>query len=71
MSRGGCFLMDENPKGYEVSEHIATKVEVNPGIILTLKNAKFIWSMKPGTNFETSVVGPLVLLAALVNIQIG
>ena len=26
MSRGGPLLMDENTKGYEVAEHIATKV---------------------------------------------
>ena len=59
MSRGGRLLMDENKKGYEVAEHIATKVEGNPRMISTLKNAKYIWSMNPGANFETSVVGPL------------
>ena len=58
--------MDVNPKGYEVEEHIATKVEVNPRMLSTLKNAKYIWIMKPGANFETSVVGPLGILVALV-----
>ena len=30
--------MDGNPNGYKVSEHIATKVEVNLWMISTLKN---------------------------------
>ena len=38
MSRGGRFIMYGNPKGYEVAEHIATKVEVNPRMLLILKN---------------------------------
>ena len=29
ISRGGCFLLDGNPKGCEVAEYIATKVEIN------------------------------------------
>ena len=29
MLRGGRFLLDGNPKGGEVAEHIATKFEVN------------------------------------------
>ena len=37
MSRGGHLLLDRNPKGYEVAEHIATKVEVNPRMLSTLK----------------------------------
>ena len=36
-----------------------------------LKNAKFTWSIKPGGNVETSVVGLLVILVALVKIRIG
>ena len=59
MSRGGRLHLDGNPKGYEVAEHIATKVEVNPRMISTLKNAKSIRSMNLGGDFETSVVGPL------------
>ena len=59
MSRGGRLLMDRNPKGYEVTEHIATKFEVNPRMLSTLKNAKSIWSMNPGEIFKKSVVGPL------------
>ena len=42
MSRGGGLLLDGNPKGYEVAEHIATKVEVNPRMLSTLKNEKSI-----------------------------
>ena len=42
MSRGGRLLLDENPKWYEVAEHIITKVEVNTQILSTLKNAKSI-----------------------------
>ena len=30
VSRGGSLLQGGNPKGYELSEHIATKFEVNP-----------------------------------------
>ena len=71
ISRGGRLLLDGNPKGYEVAEHIATKVEVNPRMLSTLKNAKSIWSMNPGGKFETSVVGPLEILVALVKRQIG
>ena len=37
MSRGGRLLMDGNPKEYEVAEHMATKFEVNPRMLLTLK----------------------------------
>ena len=55
-----------NPKGYEVAEHTAKTIEVNPWMISTLKKEKSIWSMKPGANFETSVVGPLGILVALV-----
>ena len=71
MSRGGSLLLDGNTKGYELAEHIATKLEVNPRMLSTSKNAKSILSMNPGANFETSVVGPLGILVALVNRQIG
>ena len=40
MSRGVSLIMDINPKGYEVSEHIATKVKVNTWMLSTLKNTK-------------------------------
>ena len=33
MSIGGSLLMDGNPKGYEVAEHVPTKVEVNPRML--------------------------------------
>ena len=62
--------MGGNPKVCEVGEHIAIKVEVNPRMLSTLKEGKFIWSTKKGGNFETSVVGPLVILVALVKRQI-
>ena len=42
ISIGGRLLLDGNPKGYEVAEHIAKKVEVNSRILSTLKNAKSI-----------------------------
>ena len=48
MSRGGRLLLNVKPKGYELVEHIATKVEVNTRILSTSKNEKFIWIMKPG-----------------------
>ena len=38
MSRGGCFLLDVNLKGYEVAEHIAIKVEVNSLMLSTQKD---------------------------------
>ena len=71
VSRGVRLLLGGNPKGCAVAEHIATKFEVNPQMLSTLKNEKSIWSMNPGANFETSVVGPLGILVALVKIQIG
>ena len=71
MSRSGHLLLDGNSKGYEVAEHISTKVEVNPWMLSKLKNSKYIWSMNPGENFETSMVGPLVMLSALVKRKIG
>ena len=37
-----------NPTGYEVAEHIATKVEINPWIISTLKNTEYIWIRTQG-----------------------
>ena len=42
MSIGGLLILYRNPNGYEVAEHIATKVEVNPRMLSTLKNAKSI-----------------------------
>ena len=40
MSGGDRLLLDGKLKGYEVAEHIATKVEVNLGILSILKNSK-------------------------------
>ena len=65
MSRGGRLILGRNTKGCEVSEHIATKLEVDTWMISKLKNTKSIWSMKPGEKFETSMVGPLGVLVAL------
>ena len=71
ISRGRCFLPGVSPQGYEVEEHIATKVKINPRIISTLKNAKCIFSMNRRKLFETSMVEPLVILVALVRKQTG
>ena len=60
------MLLDRNTKECELAEHIATDSEVNPRMISTLKNVKSIRNMKPGTNFEISVVGPLGILVNLV-----
>ena len=38
MLRFGSLFLYGNKKGREVEEHIATNVEVNPRMILTLKN---------------------------------
>ena len=35
MSRGGRLHLDGNKKGYELAEHISTKVEVNPRMLST------------------------------------
>ena len=40
MLRGVYLILYVEPKGYEVSEHIATKVKVNPWMISTLKKTK-------------------------------
>ena len=37
ISRDVHLILDVNPKGYEVAEHISTKFEVNPGMISKLK----------------------------------
>ena len=71
MSVGGILIMYGNPKGYEVAEHISTKFEVNLQMLSTLKYAKSIWSMKPGANFDTSMVIPMLIFVALVRRQIG
>ena len=71
MSIIGHLFLDGNPKSYEVAEHIATKVELNLQMIWTLKKAESIRLMKPGANFETSVVGNLVILVRLIKRQIG
>ena len=70
MSRGGSFIIYGNKKGYEVSEHTVTKVDVNPRMLSKSKNEKSIWSMKLGAKFETSVVVPLGVLVALVKRKI-
>ena len=71
MSRVRCLLLGRSPKGYEVAEHMVTKVEVNMRMILTLKNAKSISSMIPGAKFDTSMIGPMDILFDLVMIKIG
>ena len=53
--------MDRNPRRYEVAEHIATKVEVNPRMLSTLKKEKSILSKNPGRGGGASMVGPLVI----------
>ena len=40
MSRGVILILDVNPKGYVVLEHIPKKVRVNPWMLETLKNYK-------------------------------
>ena len=71
ISRSRHLLLDGNTKGYEVAEHIYTKVEVNTRMLSTLKNEKSIWSMNPGGDLGKSVFGPLAILVALVMRQIG
>ena len=44
----GRLILDENPKGYGVAEHIVTKGEENTQILSTLENEKSIRSMNPG-----------------------
>ena len=70
ISRDGRLLLDRNPKGYEVTEHIFTKVKVNQRTISTLKGAKYIQIMNPGENVYTSMFIPIGILAALVKKQI-
>ena len=71
ISRDDFLLLYINPNIYDVDDHIDTKVEVNAWILSTLNNEKYIWIMKPGANFETSMTGPLDVLVALVNSKIG
>ena len=66
------MLLGGNPNGYEVAEHIAKTVEVNPRMISTLKTHKIHLNHKPREGgVETSVVGPLGILVALVRRKIG
>ena len=69
--RGGRLLLYGNPKGYEAAEHIYTKFEVHTQMISTFKNKESIWSMNPGENYKTSIVGPMGILVALVKRKIG
>ena len=62
ISRGGHLLLDGNTKGYKVSDNIATKVEVHPQMLSTLKITKYIYNMHPVEKIETSVFGPLGVL---------
>ena len=71
MSRGGHIILDVYSKGCEAAEHVATKVEVNPRMISTLKNSTSIWRMNPRGNFDKLMVVPLVILVALVKRQRG
>ena len=57
--------------GWNKSEHISTKVEVNSHILSTLKNSKSIWSINPEASFKALVVGLLVISVSLVKRQIG
>ena len=45
LSRGERLLLDKNPKGVWSSRSYSQNVEVNTQILLTQKNAKFIWGM--------------------------
>ena len=38
-------------------------------MLSALKNEKYIWSMNPGGDFETSMVRPLIISVDLVKIQ--
>ena len=42
MSRGRHLIVNGNQKGYKVAEHIYMKVKVNPRMLSTFKNEKFI-----------------------------
>ena len=55
---------------YDVEEHKVTKVKLNPWVLSTLKNSKYIWRMKAGATFDKSIVEPLVILSYLVNRQV-
>ena len=70
MSIGGSFILDGNSKRYEVAEHIATKTEINPWMLFTLKNEKSIRTMKTEADVKTSVVGTQGFLVVLFKIQI-
>ena len=52
MIRGGRLFLNGNPKGYEVAEHTAKKVDVNPQILSTLKNIKIHMKHEPRGKFR-------------------
>ena len=71
ISRGGILLLDGNPNGYDLAEYTTKKVDANIQMISTLKNTKYVWSMKSGSKFDTSMVVPMGMLVDLVNSPIG
>ena len=38
--RDGCLLIDWNPKGWEVTEHISTKVDMKSQMLSTFQNGE-------------------------------
>ena len=51
------MILDVNPKGYEVSEYMATKVKVNAWMISTLKKKKPIEARILAPEWPSSRVG--------------
>ena len=44
---------------------------IKPTDFSKLKSTKYVWRINPGANFETSMLGPMVILVASVKKQIG
>ena len=70
-SRGGLLIIDRKQSAYGVVEHISTKVEATPQILSSLKNETSIWIIKPGVNFDISMVITMGVYVALGKIHIG
>ena len=65
------MLLYGNPKGYKLVYYVTTKVEVNPWMLSTLKNAKIHLKHEPRGGVEATMVAFLGILFGLVNRKIG
>ena len=57
-SRGGRLLLGGYPKGYKKAEHISTKVEIKPWMLLTFKNKNAFEALTQGNIWDINFGTP-------------